>query len=72
MTKTTAKPRIMNARAVLTRELAVLSVGETLYVPFKYCTANNVKVAVTTLRKNGLDFKYDNSGTEYSVITRTA
>lgn len=72
MTKTTANPRTMTSRAVLTRELAVLAVGETLHVPFKYCTANNVKVAVTTLRKNGMDFRYDNTGTEYSVITRTA
>lgn len=60
----------MNTRAGTVMELAVLSVGETLYV--KYCTANNIMVAVTTMRKNGLDFRYYNSGSEYSVIRRTA
>ncbi len=74
--KTTTNPtnsqRIMPPRAVLSRELSELQVGETLYVPFKYCSANNVGATVTILRKNGLDFKYDNSGTVHSVITRTA
>ncbi|MCM1356467.1 MAG: hypothetical protein NC212_08700 [Staphylococcus sp.] len=72
MTKTTDTPRIMTSRAVLARELGELSVGDVLHVPFKYCTANNVKVTVAGLRKEGLDFKYDNSGAEYSVITRIA
>ncbi len=72
MTKSTVKPRIMTARAVLTRELEVLPIGETLHVPFKYCTANNVKQTVHILRRTGMEFKYDNSGAAYSVITRTA
>lgn len=40
-------------------------------VPFKYYTANNIRVAVTKLRSEGLDFAYDNSGDAHSVITRT-
>ena len=62
----------MNARAILSRELADLPVGATLFAPFKYCTANNVKSTISQMRQKGLDFTYDNSGTEYSIITRTA
>lgn len=72
MTSTIVTPRIMTSRAVLSRELADLAVGETLHVPFKYCTANNIKQTVHFLRKKGLDFEYDNTGSELSVITRTA
>ena len=60
----------MNSRAVLARELRDLDEGQTLIVPFKYCSANNIKVTVTTLRKEGMDFTYDNSGNEHSIITR--
>lgn len=69
-TKSTVSPRIMTARSVLSRELATLEIGATLFVPFKYCTANNVKSTVSQMRNSGLDFTYDNSGSEYSVITR--
>lgn len=71
-TKSTVSPRIMNARSVLSRELADLPVGGALFAPFKYCTANNVKSTVSQMRQKGFDFSYDNSGTEYSVITRMA
>ncbi len=71
-TKSTISPRIMNARSVLGRELADLAVGATLFVPFKYCSANNVKSTVSQMRAKGYDFTYDNSGSEYSVITRIA
>lgn len=71
-TKSTLSPRIMNARGVLSRELADLPVGGVLFAPFKYCSANNVKATVSKMRQNGFDFSYDNSGSEYSVITRTA
>lgn len=72
MTNSTVSPRIMNARSVLSRELADLPVGGTLFVPFKYCAANNVKSTISQMRRKGLNFSYDNSGTEYSVITRIA
>ncbi len=65
------KIRVMTARGVVARELRELPVGDTLIVPFKYYTANNIRVAVTKLRSEGLDFAYDNSGDAHSVITRT-
>lgn len=61
----------MNSRAVLARELRDLEIGETLIVPFKYCSCNNIKATVSLLRKNGMDFSYDNSGREHSIVTRT-
>lgn len=71
MTNATVTPRIMNSRAVLGRELRDLPVGATIFVPFKYCSVSNIKATVSNLRRDGLDFEYDNSGTEYSVIKRT-
>lgn len=72
MTKPIAKIKTMNARGVLSRELRELEVAEILLVPFKYCSVNNIKATVTNLRKEGLQFEYDNSGNEHSVIQRTA
>lgn len=71
MANATVTPRIMNSRAILARELRDLPVGATLFVPFKYCSVSNIKATVSNLRREGLDFDYDNTGTEYSVITRT-
>lgn len=68
---TAIRQRKMPSRGVLARELRALEEGETLIVPFKYCSARNIKVQVAALRKEGLDFSYDNSGSEHSVVTRT-
>ncbi len=61
----------MNSRAVLGRELRDLPLQATLFVPFKYCSVQNIKRTVSYLRGEGMDFIYDNTGTEYSIITRT-
>lgn len=71
MTKAIKNMRTMTARGILSRELRELAVGDVLIVPFKYCTANNIKVNVSNMRSEGLDFEYDNTGTENSVIRRT-
>ncbi len=64
--------RTMNARGVLARELRDLEIGEIIIVPFKYCSVSNIKKTVSILAsRENLHFRYDNSGTENSMIQRT-
>ncbi len=60
----------MNSRGVLARELRELMVNEILIVPFKYCSISNIKKTVSILGKENLEFTYDNTGTENSIIRR--
>ena len=60
----------MNSRGVLARELRELMVNEILIVPFKYCSTSNIKKTVSILGKENLEFTYDNTGTENSIIRR--
>ena len=71
MEKSIDKIRTMNSRGVLARELRELMVNEILIVPFKYCSISNIKKTVSVLGKENLEFAYDNSGTENSIIRRT-
>lgn len=62
---------VMKSRGVVARELDALDPGGILLVPFKYCSANNIKVSVSNLNKEGTkQFAYDNSDDTYSVIRR--
>lgn len=45
-------------------------VNEILIVPFKYCSISNIKKTVSILGKENLEFTYDNTGTENSIIRR--
>ncbi len=70
MEKAIDKIRTMNSRGVLARELRELMVNEILIVPFKYCSISNIKKTVSILGKENLEFTYDNTGTENSIIRR--
>ncbi len=70
MEKAIDKIRTMNSRGVLARELRELMVNEILIVPFKYCSISNIKKTVSLLGKENLEFTYDNTGTENSIIRR--
>lgn len=65
--------RIMGSRSLLSRELSDVQVGEYLVVPFKYASISNIKKTVSGINARGeATFQYDNSGSEYSFIVRTA
>ena len=70
MEKAIDKIRTINSRGVLARELRELMVNEILIVPFKYCSISNIKKTVSILGKENLEFTYDNTGTENSIIRR--
>lgn len=60
----------MPKRAVLARELRSMEVGELLLVPFKFVTADKIRVALHTVRGEGLDFDADTSGYDFASIRR--
>lgn len=76
-TKTTAKnklsPRRLNSRSVLNRELAELEIGQTVVVPYKYCSVNNIRRSIFNAVHNlGRQFQAETSGDTFARITRTA
>lgn len=61
----------MSRNGIFSRDAVELEIGQSMRVPYKYCSFANLRRSISELRAKGYDFEYDSSRMEYALVTRT-